>query len=144
MTADYGDFRAQIENVANEDARLRATESIVSGKILNFFRKFDRPFPPYRCCKRVLDIRRIPAKRSRFHREAQAAANIDHPNILPIHEVSDNEAGLPFFSRKFASAGSLETLSPHENTLNSPKSARVSTRLHRASGKCSSMSSPAS
>src|SRR5216110_2118534 len=42
----------------------------------------------------------------RFRREAQAAANLDHPNILPIYEVSESE-GLPFFRMKFAGSGSL-------------------------------------
>ena len=34
-------------------------------------------------------------------------ASLDHPNILPIYEVSESEDRLPFFSMKFAEKGSL-------------------------------------
>src|SRR5262249_55062576 len=48
-----------------------------------------------------------PEERDRFLREAEAAARLQHPNIVQIHEVAEC-GGLPFFAMEFCPGGSLE------------------------------------
>ena len=64
--------------------------------------------------RRIVALKRLliynadyPETLVRFRREVEAAAaSLDHPNILPIHEVGESE-GVPFFSMKFAVGGSV-------------------------------------
>src|SRR5882724_8696913 len=69
--------------------------------------------------RRIVAVKRILAHQvnshetlERFRRDAEAVASLDHPNILPIHEVSESEEGLPFFSMKYAEGGSLRVAAP--------------------------------
>jgi len=69
--------------------------------------------------RRIVAVKRVLSYHSdsretlaRFRREAQAAASLDHPNILPIYEVSESEDGLPFFSMKFSPGGNLQEVGP--------------------------------
>src|SRR5436853_6700087 len=93
--------------------------------------------------RRVVAVKRIFAHQVnshetlvRFRREAEAVASLDHPNILPIYEVSESEEGLPFFSMKYATGGSLHEVAhslrsdPRQSVAIVAKVARATAYAH--------------
>jgi WD40 repeat protein/tRNA A-37 threonylcarbamoyl transferase component Bud32 len=63
----------------------------------------------------------------RFREEAEAAALLDHPNIVPIYEVGEH-AGQHYFTMKFIEGGSLATC----GSLSPQKAARLVARVAHA------------
>jgi serine/threonine protein kinase/tetratricopeptide (TPR) repeat protein len=103
-------------NVSDPDRRLgnyQILDEIAHGGMGVIYRARQRH------SRRIVAVKRILAYEAdsqetliRFRREALAAASLDHPNILPIYEVGEDEDGLPFFSMKFAAGGSLRDAAP--------------------------------
>ncbi len=47
---------------------------------------------------------------SRFFDEARATARLEHPNIVPIHEVGYNPAGVPYFTMRLVRGKTIREL----------------------------------
>jgi serine/threonine-protein kinase len=71
-----------------------------------------------------------PLDRERFRAEAESAARLDHPNIVPVYEVGESE-GRPFFSMKYIAGQTLSQLLA-EHPLPAREAARILAAVSRA------------
>jgi hypothetical protein len=70
-----------------------------------------------------------PADVQRIRLEAEAVAQLDHPNIIPIYEVG-TQGGLPYFSMKLVNGGSLADAAGEGRwTLGGPEADQRAARL---------------
>lgn len=75
-----------------------------------------------------------PLALERFKNEAEAAAQLAHPNIVPIYEVGDHD-GIQYFSMKFLEGGNLaqwNAACPRRDALWLRKAARLVATIARA------------
>src|SRR5262245_7854104 len=82
--------------------------------------------------KMVLDPRRAsPTAIRRFRLEAEAAANLDHPNIVTIYHVGESD-GQPYFTMRYIEGQSLLALIQNGQRGDSDWSARLVQTVARA------------
>jgi serine/threonine protein kinase/tetratricopeptide (TPR) repeat protein len=67
----------------------------------------------------------------RFHLEAEAAASLDHPCIVPIYEIGERD-GSCYFSMKLIEGGPLDKVAEHEQ-MSPRQAAEMIARLARTS-----------
>ncbi len=72
----------------------------------------------------------VRGERDRFEIEAQAAAHLDHPNIVAIHEAGEYD-GQAYISMRYVAGGTLSAVLA-EGPLRAPDAARILATVSRA------------
>src|SRR6266571_3840469 len=67
----------------------------------------------------------------RFRRETDAAASLEHPNIMPVYEYGERD-GLAYLVMPYISGGTLRDVMEREGTLTFPKTVNYLDQLGAA------------
>ena len=92
---------------AGDDARYEVCEEVARGGMGRVLRVQDRALNRDVARKELLEAD-SPQVVRRFVEEAQLTSQLDHPGVLPVHDIGLDPDGRPYFTMKFIR--SLETL----------------------------------
>ena len=75
---------------------------------------------------------RQPEVRTRFHREAEAAALIDHPNVVGVYDVDETKDGRPYLVAEFLEGEELGDMLDRVGKLSVSQTVRVVRQVCKA------------
>lgn len=89
------------------------------GGTATVWRAYDRMLERYTAVKILLDSHDTDQMRARLRQEALICARLDHPGIVPVHELDQLEDGRPFVAMKWIEGDSLSVLLDRGGTSDS-------------------------
>jgi WD40 repeat protein len=120
MAEHFQPLRAPLDSEAEhvtsdmlKDQRYEFGEVFARGGLGQIRRAFDRLLGRTVAVKETLGN----ASTRRFLREAQVTARLEHPAIIPIHDIGTHPDGQPYYCMKMIDGRSLETLIGEAKTL---------------------------
>jgi serine/threonine-protein kinase len=81
------------------------------------------------------ELSRIPDVVARFEREAVAAANLEHANVVAAHDFGKSAEGTFFLVMEFVDGGSLRALLDAEKQLPAPRAVHIARHIAAALGR---------
>ncbi len=99
--------------VSSADGRYEFGEVFARGGLGQIRRAFDRVLGRTIAVKEML----AQAGSERFLREAQVTARLDHPAVVPVHDLGVHPDGRPFYCMKLIDGRSLEAIIAATHTL---------------------------
>ena len=111
---EWLEFLARLESRRGSESSLQSVEAVGSGGMGTVLRVYDEDLRRY-LAKKVIsrdadDDSSHARKLGRFLEEAQVTAQLDHPGIVPVHELGVDDDGRVFFTMKLVRGRDLREI----------------------------------
>ena len=102
VAGEHGVGRAEIEREGIPiPEHLRLFREIGRGGMGRIHPATDRNLLRHVALKRLdRELAKVPMYKDGFIAEAQMTGQLEHPNIVPVHELAVSDAGVPYFTMK--------------------------------------------
>ncbi len=103
-------LQSTLERPISIAARYEIAEEIGRGGMGSVYRAFDRELERDVALKVLARAELDPRAMERLKREARIAARLEHPGIVPVHDVGALDDGRPYYVMKLVSGARLDEL----------------------------------